>query len=126
MCKELNISQIVNNHIVTGDQRTLSHGDAVVAMIINGLGFTGTPLYMTPQYFEDKPIAQLLGKDIEAKSINDIALGRTLDKIYEYGVSDLFSKIASNAVKTLGISSKNRTFGLNCLCNQYRKRERNR
>ena len=61
---------------------------------------------MTPQYFEDKPIAQLLGKDIEAKSINDIALGRTLDKIYEYGVSDLFSKIASNAVKTLGISSK--------------------
>ena len=106
MCKELNISQIVNNHIVTGDQRTLSHGDAVVAMIINGLGFTGTPLYMTPEYFEDKPIAQLLGKDIEAKSINDIALGRTLDKIYEYGVSDLFSKIASNAVKTLGISSK--------------------
>ena len=66
MCKELNISQIVNNHIVTGDQRTLSHGDAVVTMIINGLGFTGTPLYMTPQYFEDKPIAQLLGKDIEA------------------------------------------------------------
>ena len=63
MCKELNISQIVNNHIVTGgDQRTLSHGDAVVAMIINGLGFTGTPLYMTPQYFEDKPIAQLLSK----------------------------------------------------------------
>jgi len=61
---------------------------------------------MTPQYFEDKPIAQLLGKDIEAKSINDIALGRSLDKIYEYGVSDLFSKIASNAVKTLGISSK--------------------
>ena len=101
-------------------------GNTMVAMIINGLGFTGTPLYMTPQYFEDKPIAQLLGKDIEAKSINDIALGRTLDKIYEYGVSDLFSKIASNAVKTLGISSKNRTFGLNCLCNQYRKRERNR
>jgi len=106
MCKELNIAEIVNNHIVTGDQRTLSHGDAVVAMILNGLGFTGTPLYMSPQYFEDKPIAQLLGKDIEAKSINDIALGRSLDKIYEYGSSDLFSKIASNAVKTLGISSK--------------------
>jgi transposase len=106
MCKELNISEIVNDHIITGDQRTLSHGDAVVAMIINGLGFTGTPLYMTPQYFEDKPIAQLLGKDIEAQSINDISLGRTLDSIYKYGVSDLFSKIASNAVKTLGISSR--------------------
>lgn len=106
MSKELNISEIVNNHIVAGDNRTLSHGDAVVAMVLNGLGFTGTPLYMTPQYFEDKPIKELLGKDIEAESINDIALGRTLDKIYEYGINDLFSKIASNAVKVLGIDSK--------------------
>ncbi len=71
MCKELNISEIVNKHIITGDKRTLSHGDAVVSMILNGLGFTGTPLYMTPQYFEDKPIAELLGKDIEAEDIND-------------------------------------------------------
>jgi len=106
MCKELNISELVNNHIITGDQRTLSHGDAVVSMVLNGLGFTGTPLYMSPQYFEDKPIATLLGKDIEAESINDIALGRTLDKIYEYGINDLFSKIASNAIKTLGVESK--------------------
>ena len=106
MCRELNISEIVNKHIIKGDQRTLSHGDAVVSMILNGLGFTGTPLYMTPQYFEDKPITELLGKDIEAEDINDIALGRTLDKIYEYGINDLFSKIASSAVKTLGISSK--------------------
>ena len=106
MSKELNISEIVNNHIVTGDQRMLSHGDAVVSMILNGLGFTGTPLYMSPQYFEDKPIAWLLGKDIEAENINDIALGRTLDKIYEYGINDLFSKVASSAVKRLGVSSK--------------------
>lgn len=106
MCKELNISEIVNNHIIVGDQRTLSHGDAVVSMVLNGLGFTGTPLYMSPQYFEDKPIAELLGKDIEAESINDTALGRTLDKIYEYGINDLFSKIASSAVKTLEIEPK--------------------
>ena len=106
MCKELNISEIINKHIIKGDQRTLSHGDAVVSMILNGLGFTGTPLYMTPQYFEDKPITELLGKDIEAESINDTALGRTLDKIYEYGINDLFSKIASSTVKTLGVESK--------------------
>ena len=106
MCKELNISEIVNNHIIKGDQRTLSHGDAVVSMILNGLGFTGTPLYMSPQYFKDKPVSELLEKDIEAENINDIALGRTLDKIYEYGINDLFSKIASNTVKTLGVESK--------------------
>lgn len=61
---------------------------------------------MSPQYFEDKPIGELLGKDIEAENINDISLGRTLDKIYEYGINDLFSKVASSAVKTLGVTSK--------------------
>jgi len=51
-------------------------------MIINGLGFTGTPLYMTPQYFEDKPIAQLLGKEI----ISTIELNQleVIDDNYSY------------------------------------------
>ncbi len=106
MCKELKIAESVNSHIVEGDQRTLSHGDAVVSMILNGLGFTGMPLYMTPEYFEDKPVELLIGEGIEAHHINDVALGRTLDKLYEYGISNLFSKIASMSVKTLEVESK--------------------
>lgn len=106
MCKELKISEIVNNHIVKGDQRVLSHGDAVVSMILNGLGFTGMPLYMSPEFFKDKPIDLLIGEGIEAKHINDIALGRTLDSLYEYGINDLFSKIAASSVKILGVDSK--------------------
>ena len=106
MCQELKIAESVNSHIVEGDQRTLSHGDAVVSMILNGLGFTGMPLYMTPHYFEDKPVELLIGEGIEARHINDVALGRTLDKLYEYGISNLFSKIASQSVKTLKVESK--------------------
>ena len=106
MCQELKIAESVNAHIIEGDQRTLSHGDAVVAMILNGLGFTGMPLYMTPQYFEDKPVELLIGEGIEARHINDVALGRTLDKLYEYGITNLFSKIASQSVKILEVESK--------------------
>ena len=106
MCKELKIAESINNHIIKEDNRTLSHGDAVVSMILNGLGFTGTPLYMSPQYFEDKPVELLIGEGIEAKHINDTALGRTLDSLYKYGITNIFSNIASQSVKILGIESK--------------------
>jgi len=106
MCQELKIAQSVNSHIVEGENRILSHGDAVVSMILNGLGFSGMPLYMTPHYFEDKPVELLIGEGIEARHINDVALGRTLDKLYEYGITNLFSKIASQSVKILNVASR--------------------
>ena len=52
MCKELKIAETINNYIPQDSQKSLSHGDGVVAMILNGLGFTGMPLYMTPKFFE--------------------------------------------------------------------------
>jgi len=67
MCKELKISETINNHIINDNQKLLSYGDGVVALILNGLGFTGMPLYMTPTFFEDKPIDLLIGENIEAE-----------------------------------------------------------
>jgi len=106
MCKELEIAEIINEHIPQDNQKLLSHGDGVVAMILNGLGFTGMPLYMTQKYFEDKPMELLLGNGIEANNINDTALGRTLDKLYEHDITKLFSKISSSSVVILGLKSK--------------------
>jgi transposase len=54
-------------------------------MILNGLGFTGRRLYLTPQFFEGKPLERLLGEGILAKHLNDDALGDALDAIAAYG-----------------------------------------
>jgi transposase len=40
----------------------LTHGQRVKAMIINGLGFTQSPIYMTPHFFEEKPVRPCLVK----------------------------------------------------------------
>jgi transposase len=72
----------------------VSHGQRVAAMIINGLGFTAKPLYLSPDFFESKPVSRLIGDGIEAEHLNDDALGRTLDAIYEQGCTSLFSDIA--------------------------------
>ncbi len=73
----------------------LSHGQRIKAMIINGLGFTQNPIYLSPQFFEDKALSVLFGEDVEAEQLNDYALARSLDACYRYGVTELFAEIAN-------------------------------
>lgn len=72
----------------------VSYGRRVAAMVLNGLGFMNSRLYMTPHYFQDKPVAQLLGAELVPEQLNDDCLGRCLDKIAEYGVTKLYSELA--------------------------------
>lgn len=96
----------VIDKLITQDQkqRSVSCGTLVKALILNGLGFTQRRLYLCSSFFEDKPIDLLLGADIKADHINDDALGRCLDKLYDYGLSELFSTLSATAVKSLGLS----------------------
>ena len=75
-------------------RRIVSAGTAAVAMILNGLGFTNRRLYLTPQFFESKPIERLLDGNITAQNLDDNALGKALDKISAYGSSRLFGEVA--------------------------------
>jgi transposase len=63
-------------------------------MALNGLGFTNRPLYLTPQFFASKAVETLLGPGIEARHLNDDALGDTLDRIGDYDPSKLFGEVA--------------------------------
>lgn len=76
------------------EKRTLSHGQAVKAMLLNGLGFSHRALYLSPLFFKDKPVERLLGTGVTADMVNDDALGRTLDSIYKYGVERFYSQIS--------------------------------
>ena len=42
-----------------------------MAMILNGLGFVGRAMYMTPKFFANTPVQRLLGADITADNLND-------------------------------------------------------
>ncbi len=94
ICKELRIADRTNEKLNSGSNRLLSFGHATVAMILNGLGFANTRMYMTQQFFEDVPVDILIGQGITPELIHDDALGDTLDAIYAYGSSKFFSEIA--------------------------------
>ena len=86
------------------ERRTLSHGQVVKAMIINGLGFNQRALYLSPLFFQDKPVARLIGEGIEADHINDDVQGRTLDAIYRHGLESFYAQLSVQAVIRLGLT----------------------
>ena len=59
-------------------------------MILNALGFVGRPLYLTPEFFSNKPVNLLIDPQLQASDFNDDSLGRALDALYEKGVTEVF------------------------------------
>lgn len=94
ICQDLKLAEKIDARLPRDPQRKISAGTAVLAMIINGLGFTNRRLYLTHQFFESKPVAKLLGKALEARDLTDYTLAHALDDISEYGASQLFAEIA--------------------------------
>ena len=107
MCKELHIAEHIDRRVPkTSDDWKVSHGEAVVAMIINGLGFTGRSLHMFPQFFANKPLDKLIREGIEPKHLNDKVLGRTLDELFEADVSKVYFELAIKVVNHLKLPCK--------------------
>ncbi len=107
MFDELRIGEIIDQEIEQDDKaRIVSIGNAIKGMVLNGLGFVNTRLYLVPEFFEQKPTEKLIGPGIKPENLNDDILGRALDSLYEYGTTSLFSKIAIKACETLGLDTK--------------------
>lgn len=84
----------------------VSLGQAVKAMILNGLGFSNRRLYLFPQFFANKPIEELLGPGITADDVNDDCLDRALDWLYEHNVTTQFAGIAAQARSRWGVQAQ--------------------
>ena len=107
MIDELGIVECIDEHIgKKSDDKLLSYGELVKAMILNGLGYVNKQLYLVPKFFSDKPLHTLFKRDVKAEWFNDDALGRTLDVLYQYGVSELYQSISFKAMNILGLTLK--------------------
>ena len=106
LCEELQLRETVDALIPPDPQQKVTTGQAVVAMIINGLGFSNRRLYLFPQFFEFKPVDLLVGKGLSAEDLNDDTVGRALDRLFNYGCTELFCYVASVATKIMGVDKK--------------------
>ncbi len=91
--KDLKIAGQIDAVLGADEKRVVTAGQAFVAMILNGLGYTDRRLYITSQFFESRPVAMLLGADIKASELNDYTLCHSLDQIADFGSSPLFASV---------------------------------
>ncbi len=93
--KDLGLIDMIDKRLVPDEQEVITPGEAVAAMMLNGLGFANRPLSLTPQFFANKPLDLLFREGIEAEMFNRFKRGRTLDEAHAYGSRGL-SHLASN------------------------------
>jgi len=87
----------IDRTIGTHPQEHVSSGQAVKAMILNGLGFLSAPLYLFEEFFSGKATEHLIGPGIKPEHLNDDRLGRVLDKLSDAGLSEPFVSVAGKA-----------------------------
>jgi transposase len=78
----------------------------VKALVLTGLGFVQQRLYLTAQFFGKMPTDRLIGEEVRPEHLNDDVLGRALDDLYDYGVTELFRDLATHAAEKLGLTSR--------------------
>jgi transposase len=107
MFEELEIGDRVDEQIAQDfEEREVSVGQAVKALVLTGLGFVQQRLYLAPQFFERVPTERLIGEGVCPENLNEGVLGRALDDLFEYGVTELFRDLSVHAADRLGLTSR--------------------
>jgi len=104
----LGLIDLINQRLPVSEAHgaKLSHGERVAAMIMNGLGFIDSRLYLFPEFLNDKPLDRLFNRHVEAQWFNDDASGRCLDEISAYGTTKLFTELSITIGQTRGLLGK--------------------
>ena len=105
ICNESHLAELIDLHIEQ-KRRKVTVGQAVQAMILNAMGFTGHALYLTPRFYASRPVEVLVGSGLKASDLNDSSLGTALDAVYEYGITELFYSVTKNILDQFGISTR--------------------
>src|SRR5215210_3741407 len=104
MFDELGIGDLVDEMVPQDlSQRKVSVAQALKAMVLNGLGFANRRLYLMPEFFRNKPTERLVGTGISPEHLNDDALGKALDTLHAFGLTELYRLIARRAAERLGL-----------------------
>jgi transposase len=105
ICQEIGLVETIDDQI-GANGRQVSVGQAAQAMVLNGLGFASRALYLTPEFYSNKPVDMLIGEGITAEMLNDDSLGDALDRMYAAGVTELFAQVAARACDQYGIETR--------------------
>ena len=82
----------------------VSPGKILLALVMNVLSGR-SPLYRVEEFFRTRDVALLLGSEMTAEMLNDDAIGRVLDRIYEYGTWKIFSEVCVETFRHFSVDA---------------------
>ncbi|MDR1954533.1 MAG: IS1634 family transposase [Candidatus Methanoplasma sp.] len=101
------IRRLIDSLVEYDDQRRLSPGMAVKAMIAPIFDSRKKmPLTGIRHFHNGAPLDLLFGKDVTIESLNDNALARNLDDLFDTGLEDMFWKCSKMIKQKFGFDSK--------------------
>jgi transposase len=102
--KRLGFIGFINHHVTWDEKQVkLTPGQLALSVVLSTFCSSRYPLSRIPQHFSSMNTEMLFGKGVNAEEISDDAIARTLDKIYEAGAENLYSKLALTAFTTFDI-----------------------
>jgi transposase len=105
ICSEIGLIEEIDRQVGASEQK-VSCGQGVQAMVLNALGFTSRALYLMPDYLHNKPVDLLIGPELKAEDFNDDSLGRSLETLFQKGVTEVFAKVATRALQVYHIEHR--------------------
>ena len=105
VCREIGLVDYFDR-LDEREHARVSLGQAVLAMVLNGLGFSNRRLYLVSQFFTHKPVERLLGPGITAEDVNDDCLGRALDWLTAHDLTALFAGLAYQARQRFAVGAE--------------------
>lgn len=84
------------------ERRALTVGEAVNAMVLNGLGCIHHARYLVPRFFHHTPTSQRMSPRVTPHQLDDAAFGRALETLDASGVTARYSRLAATAAERLG------------------------
>jgi transposase len=94
--RELGVVEEINR--LCGRSKGVNAGQVCLALILDTL--TGrSPLFRLEDSFAHLDVELLLGKGISSSQLNDDAVGRVLENLYDVGTNKILSAVALRAVK---------------------------
>ena len=105
VCREIGLVEYFDR-LDEREHARVSLGQAVLAMVLNGLGFSNRRLYLVSQFFEHKPIERLIGPGITPEDLNDDCLGRALDWLTAHDLTALFAGLAHQSRRRFALATE--------------------
>jgi len=69
VCKEIGLADEIERIVGVDPRQKVTCGEAVVAMVLNALGFVDRPLYLFPEFMATKPVEILIREGLKAEWI---------------------------------------------------------